>query len=277
MHKIFTQVIARVTKISTPISVSSLIISILYGLYRSVLKFSDFSLLGRGEVFVLVDKIVTYLFVLALVGLVLGSTTYVLAKTPLLKRVRNGQGKKIWKTTDPYEYLKWEGVWEIKDIEGKRVEYTRNATVRFLLPNVHTITDRIWGDGETMHDYRCSLGVPADVFDYGSSKKVVISFRENMNKGGVKRYTIARNILNGFTKAEEWIEEEPFYFVKAYTLRVIFPRERPCRRAVVSRKHPYLTKEVGERAFCRLNDGRQELRIRLKNVRRERIILRWWW
>ena len=277
MHKIFTQVLARVTKISTPISVASLIISVLYGLYRSVLKFSDFSLLGGGEVFILVDKIVTYLFVLALVGLVLGSTTYVMAKTPLLKRWKTDQGRKSGAATDPYEYLEWEAVWEIKDPEGKRVEYTRNATVRFLQPNVHSITDRIWGDGETMHEYWCSLGAPADVFDYGSSKKVVISFRENMNRGGVKRYTIARSILNGFTKAEEWIEEEPFYFVKAYTLRVIFPKERQCRKAVVSRKHPYLTREVGERAFFRLKDGRQELRVKLKNVRRERIILRWWW
>jgi len=276
MHKIFTQVLARVTKISTPISVTSLIISVLYGLYRSVLKFSDFSLLGGGEVFILVDKIVTYLFILALVGLVLGSTTYVLAKTPLLKRLA-AQGKKSGAATDPYEYLEWESVWDIKDTEGKRVEYTRNSTVRFLQPNVNVITDRVWGDGDTMHDYRCSLGVPADVFNYVNSKRVVISLRENKKKGAIERFTIARTILNGFTRSEEWIEEEPFYFVKSYVLRMIFPKERPCRRAVITRRQPYYTEKLAEKNFRRLDDGRWELRVRFKRLKREKVILRWWW
>ena len=273
MHKIFTQAV----RAATPISVASLIISVLYGIYRSVLKFSDFSLLGKGEIFILVDKIVTYLFVLALVGLVLGSSTYVLAKTPLLKRWGTGQGRKSRASTDPYEYLEWDAVWEIKDPEGKKAEYIRNNTVRFLQPNVHTITDRIWGDGDTMKEYRCSLGVPADTFDYGSSKKVVISLRENKKRGSVERFSISRTILNGFTKSEEWIEEEPIYSAKKYTLRVIFPPERPCKRATLTRRGPYITQELGEKAFRILEDGRQELRVALKNVRGDRIMLRWWW
>ena len=157
------------------------------------------------------------------------------------------------------------------------MEYTRNATIRILQPNVSVITDRIGGDGEVMHEYRCSLGVPADVFDYGSKKKVVISLRENKKRGAVEGVTIVRTILNGFTKDEEWIEEEPIYFVRKYGLRVIFPSERPCRRAVLTRREPYTTQELGEKAFRELEDGRQELRVALRNVRRDKIMLRWWW
>jgi len=271
------KLIQQISRISTPLSLSGLVITVLYGIYRSVLEFSDFSLLGKNETFILVDKIVSYLFILALVALVQGITAFVVTKTNLFKKWRVGRGKRSSKATDPYEYLEWEAVWEIKDPGGKRVEYIRNATVRFLQPNVSVITDRIGGDGEVIHDYRCSLGVPADVFDYGSSKKVVISLRENKKRGAVERFTIERTILNGFTKAEEWIEEEPIYFVKEYALRVIFPKERPCRRAVITRKQPYYTEELTEKNFRRLEDGRQEIRVRFKNVRRDRVMLRWWW
>ena len=135
------KLIQQISRISTPLSLSGLVITVLYGIYRSVLEFSDFSLFGKNETFVLVDKIVSYLFVLALVALVLGITAYVLTKTNLFKRWRTDRRKRSSEATDPYEYLEWEAVWEIKDPEGKRVEYTRNATVRFLHPNVSVITD----------------------------------------------------------------------------------------------------------------------------------------
>ena len=265
------------SKFSTPLSIASLVITVLYVLYRIVLENTSLELLREGEVFIIVDKVITYLFILALVGLILGSATYVMAKTPLFKRRKTGQGRKAAASTDPYEYLEWEAVWDIKDPKGKRAEYTRNMTVKFLQPNVQTITDRIWGDGETMHDYRCSLGVLADVFDYGSSKKVVISLRENRKKGSVGSFTISRTILQGFTRSEEWIEEEPMYSVKKYHLRVIFPPERPCKRAILTRRQPNTTQELGEKAFRELEDGRQELRLTLRNVRRDKIMLRWWW
>ena len=271
------KLIQQIARVSTPLSISGLVITVLYGIYRSVVEQSDFSLLGKSETFILVDKIVSYLFVLALAALCLGITAYVLTKTNLFKRWRADRRKRSSEATDPYEYLEWEAVWEIKDPEGKRVEYTRNATVRFLQPNVSVITDRIWGDGETMHEYRCSLGRPADVFDYVNSKRVMISLRENKKRGAIERFTIARTILNGFAGTEEWIEEEPFYFVKEYTLRVIFPKERRCRRAVVTRREPYMTQEVGEKAFRRLKDGRWELRVTFKKLWREKVILRWWW
>ncbi|MFC1888641.1 hypothetical protein ACFL4G_02680 [Thermodesulfobacteriota bacterium] len=277
MSNPYIRVTQLASKFSTPLSVTSLTITALYILYRIVLEKSDLDLLKEDEIFILADKIITYLFILALVGLVLGSTAYVLTKTPIIKRRKAGLWKHSSYSTDPYRYLEWEAVWDIKDPKGKRVEYTRGVTVRFLQPNVNVVTDRVWGDGDTMHGYRCSLGVPADIFNYGSSKKVVISLRENKKKGAVERFTISRTILNGFTRSEEWIEEEPIYSVKSYTLRVIFPKNRPCRRAVVTRKQPYLTQELRGKAFRMLNDGRQELRVSFRDLNRDKIMLRWWW
>ena len=65
--------------------------------------------------------------------------------------------------------------------------------------------------------------------------------------------------------------------MRKYGLRIIFPAERPPKRAILARREPYVTQELGEKAFRELEDGRQELRVALKNVRRDKIMLRWWW
>ena len=265
------------SKFSSPISIASLVIAALYVLYRIVLEKSDLELLREGEVFMIVDKVITYLFVLALVGLVLGVAAYVATRIGGLKRRKTVRKPARTSTNDPYEYLRWESTWDIKDPEGKTAEYTKKAAIRFLQPNVGIITDRVWGHGKTMNDYRCSLGVPSDVFDYGNSKKVVISLRENRKKGSVASFTISRTILQGFARSEEWIEEEPVYPVKRYVLRVIFPSERPCRRAVLTRQRANVTEEIVGEDFSRTANGRQELVVSFRNLGRERILLRWWW
>ena len=265
------------SKFSSPISIASLVIAALYVLYRIVLEKSDLELLREGEVFIIVDKVITYLFVLALVGLVLGVVAHVATRVGGRKRRKVARKPARTSSNDPYEYLKWESVWDIKDPAGKKAEYTKKAAIRFLQPNVGIITDRVWGQGETMHDYRCTLGVPSDVFNYGNSKKVVISLRENRKKGSVASLTISRTILQGFTRSEEWIEEEPVYPVKRYALKVIFPKGRPCRRAVFTRLRANVTEEIASEDFSQTADGRQELLVSFRNLGRERILLRWWW
>ena len=278
MSNLLVRVSQIASRFSTPLSIVSLAITVLYILYRIVLEKSDLELLREGEVFFIVDKIITYLFVLALVGLVLGIGAYVVTRIGRFKGQKRARKAKKAVSNDPYEYLKWESVWDIKDPEGKRVEYTRNMTIRFLQPNVNVITDRVWGNGKQMHDYRCSIGTPSDVFDYGDSKRVVISLRENKKKGSVTNFTISRTILDGFTREEEWIEEAPGHPVRRYSLRVIFPKERPCRRAVITRRQANVTEELSrEEAFRLTRDGRLEVMVSFKSLERETILLRWWW
>ena len=277
MAKPLFRVLRSRSNFKTPLSIVSLTITVLYVLYRIVLEESDLKLLQGGEVFVIVDKVVTYLFVLSLVALVLGIGASV--ATRIARSGRKPQTRKApqGSSNDPYEYLDWEAVWDIVDPGGGRVQYTKNLTIRFLQPNVNVITDRVWGNGETMRDYQCSLGIPSDVFDFGNSKKALISLRENKKKGSEEKFTISRTILNGFTREEEWIEEEPGYLVKRYVLRMIFPRGRPCRRAVLTRRRANVTEELPRDAFNLRVDGRQEIRVFLRNLHRERILLRWWW
>ena len=277
MPDLFYRVSRYASRFKTPLSVVSLTITGLYALYRLVLKKSDFNLLQGREVFVIVDKVVTYLFVLSLVGLVLGigaSVATGLGRSRIKRTSRKPQGRS---SGDPYEYLNWEATWDITDPAGERAEYVKNLTVRFLQPNVNVITDRIWGNGETMRDYRCSAGIPSDVFDFGNSKKVLISLRENKKKGMREYFTISRTILNGFTQEEEWVEEEPGYYAKRYVLRVIFPKGRLCRRAVLMRRRGNVTEELPGEAFNFTADGRQQVTVFLRNLHRERILLRWWW
>ena len=265
------------SKYSTPLSIVSVVITGLYGLYRIILEKSDFERFEAADAFLLVDKVVTYLFVLSLVGLLLGVGAF------LATRIGKPKGKAPMskptqgRSTDPYEYLKWVSIWDIKDADGQSVQYIKNLTVRFLQPNVSVITDRVWGNGETMCNYRSSLGTPADVFDYGQSRKVLISLRGNQKEGSEAHFTISRTIRGGFTKEEEWIEEDPGYFVKKYALRVIFPLDRPCRRAVLTLRRANVTEELSREAFNFTPDGRQEILVFLRDLQRERVLLRWWW
>jgi len=277
MSNLIVRVSQLASRFSTPLSIVSLAITVLYVLYRVVLDKSDLDLLREGEVFIIVDKVITYLFVLALVGLVLGVGAYVVTRIGRRRGRKKTLKAKEALSNDPHDYLKWESVWDIKDPAGKRVEYTRNMTIRFLQPNVSVITDRVWGNGETMHGYHCSLGVPSDVFDYGDSKRVVISLRENRKKGSVANFTISRTILDGFTRDEEWIEEGPGYPIKRYSLRVIFPKGRPCRRAVITRRQANVTEELSKEAFRLTREGRLEVVVSFKSLERETILLRWWW
>ncbi|MFC1888848.1 hypothetical protein ACFL4G_03725 [Thermodesulfobacteriota bacterium] len=45
----------------------------------------------------------------------------------------------------------------------------------------------------------------------------------------------------------------------------------------MTRRQPNTTQELGEKIFRELEDGRQELRLTLRNVQRDKIMLRWWW
>ena len=266
------------SRFSTPLSIAGLSITALYGLYRVVLEGDALGPLREGEAFVILDKAVTYLFVLSLAGLILGVGAHVATRIgPRVGGGRRPRRRTAAESNSPYEYLRWESTWDIKDGGGERVEHSKRLSIRFLQRNAGIITDRIWGNGEVMRDYRCSFGTPSDVFDYGDSKKVVISLRGNRKKGSVANFTISRTILKGFTRDEEWIEEDPVYPVRDYVLRVVFPMERPCRRAVLTRQRANVTEEVAKEAFGVTSDGRQELVVSVKDLGRDRVLLRWWW
>lgn len=75
-----TKLLKLATKIATPLSLASLVVLVLYLLFRTILTLPVFSQLAEGNTFLLLMAIINKLFVLALVGLVLGIGGYLLVQ-----------------------------------------------------------------------------------------------------------------------------------------------------------------------------------------------------
>ncbi len=71
-----TNLIKIATRIATPLSLASAIIMVLYLLYRLVLGLDIFTTLAENNTFLLLNSIVDKVFILAVVGLVLGIGSY---------------------------------------------------------------------------------------------------------------------------------------------------------------------------------------------------------
>ncbi|MDQ3818865.1 MAG: hypothetical protein M3362_14490 [Acidobacteriota bacterium] len=87
-------------KITTPLSLASLVIVVLYLLYRQVLGLSIFSNLDQTGTYQVVTQVLFYLFVLAIVGLILGMGLFVFTKVynpshPALPKEVGDDGLKV--------------------------------------------------------------------------------------------------------------------------------------------------------------------------------------
>lgn len=67
------------SKVRTPLALSGLIVVVLYGIYRQVLSLDIFSKVGETSTVVLIGGILDKLFWLAMVALVMGVASHVLA------------------------------------------------------------------------------------------------------------------------------------------------------------------------------------------------------
>src|SRR5437016_4959665 len=59
-----------------------------------------------------------------------------------------------------YEVLEYESTLELKDNQGKNAHFRKREKVRYLQNRIIAYQDQIWGDGETLRNYRCTPGIP---------------------------------------------------------------------------------------------------------------------
>ena len=81
---------------------------------------------------------------------------------------------------------------------------------------------------------------------------MLISLRETKNRGDVVEFSIERQVKDGFTKNEEWLEAETRYPTRRLRLQIVFPKGRECQRAKPVERR-------GEKYFGRRRDDRQTL------------------
>lgn len=177
-----------------------------------------------------------------------------------------------------YEILEYDARLEIMDPEGRDAVLTRHEVIRFLQDNVVAIHDHAWGDGEILAEYQCQPGRPVDIYQDGSKYNILISLRETKNRGDVIDLWIERVIKEGFTETTEWLETEIDHWAEHLKLSVVFPEERPCRRATLTQRSTDETVTLDGHHFSYLSDGRQILTWEKSRPKlHDRYTIKWRW
>ena len=177
-----------------------------------------------------------------------------------------------------YEVLDHDTTLELLDSAGKVAIVERRQKVRFRQDHVVAIADYAWGDGRIFAQYKCSPGVPVDVYEHGSKHTVLISLREAKSRGDVARFKMQRKILGGFIERSEWWETEIYHRTRHLKVNVIFPRDRHCQRATITQRSTSKTVALGVEHFQFLSDGRQRLSWEItRPVLHDVYTLKWRW
>ncbi len=191
------------------------------------------------------------------------------------------KARRAWKRSlyhGMYEILSYESTLEIVDSRGDTAVLRRRAVIRFLQDNVVAIHDHAWGDGQIFADYSCQPGTPVDFYKDGSKFNVLISLRETKNRDDIMEFWVERTIRQGLLQQIEWLETEIDHWTKDLRLSIIFPKERPCRRATVSKRSTGKASVMSLKHFALLPDGRQKLTWETKNPKlHDRYSMRWVW
>jgi hypothetical protein len=177
-----------------------------------------------------------------------------------------------------YEILDYDAVLELRDAKGKTAVFKRRQKVRFLQNRITAYQYEAWGDGELFADLKCSPGVVADRYRHGLRHVVLISLRETKNRGDMAEFNIERTIKNGFTGSTEWFQTELNFRTHRVRVAVIFPRRRPCKRAILMQRSRNRTEVLGDANLSLLPDGRQMLAWeKAKPPVNELFTLKWTW
>ncbi len=174
-----------------------------------------------------------------------------------------------------YEILVFETILELKDTEAR---ISKHQQVKFLQENIIAFQDYVWGDGEVFEAYRCTPGIVVDRYQDGDRWNVLISLRETKNAGDITDFRIERTVRNGFTQNKEWFQMEIRHQTRQLKMSIIFPKQRPCKRAVLQERSRHHPTPLGQEHFVTLPDGRQLLTWETEKIQQFEIYtIKWTW
>lgn len=174
----------------------------------------------------------------------------------------------------PYEILdNYRATLTLEDPEGLRATFRRDEKIRFLQDGVSGILDHLWGDGVVVTYYHNEAGILEDWFKDQGRYHFVIGLRRPMRRGEELAFKVERTAMVGFTRGEEWLETTTDHPARQIERAIVFPAERPCRRATLS----YEGLEV-PLPVTRMGDGRSAVRFRIWQPRVDTpYTARWSW
>lgn len=133
----------------------------------------------------------------------------------------------------PYEVLDYQSTLVLHDPEGLQATAVRRQRVRFLQNGVSALLDHFWGDGAAATNYEHTGGPVVDTFSDQGVEHVVIQLKRAMARGEELEFGVARTIVGGFQKDEEWLETVVDHPVDRVMRTIVFPGDRPPHNAVL--------------------------------------------
>ena len=190
-------------------------------------------------------------------------------------------GLKLWNGMaheGMYEVLEHVATLELQDKNGIKALVRKRQKVRYLQNNIIAFQDQAWGDGEILINYRCTPGTVVDSYRPGLKTFLLISLRETKRRGDVDDFNIQWGIRNGFLRKTELLETEISHKTRQLTIRVIFPEDRPPKRAWIIESLRRRKQLLGKDSQVRMRDGRWLISWETKQPRlNERYQLQWEW
>lgn len=135
--------------------------------------------------------------------------------------------------TSPYEILDYQATLTLEDPKGMKATFKRNEEVRFLQNGVAGILEHAWGEGIILTSFHHQAGTIEDSFKDEGKRHLLVGLKRAMAKGESLRFEVVRKVMAQFTRDEEWVETMKDHPIRRLAYSVIFPKERPCQRAVM--------------------------------------------
>lgn len=177
-----------------------------------------------------------------------------------------------------YEVMDYETNLELCDPEGKEAVVKKKEKVRYLQNNVIAFQDQAWGDGKILLNYHCSPGTPVDRYRWGYKHHILISLGQVKSRGDIDEFQISWGIRRGFLSPTGFWGTEISHQTKRVAVRVIFPKHRVPKTALVLEKNRQKTVDLGKDSFKRLRGGNWEIFWEKYAPRLyEQYILKWEW
>ncbi len=177
-----------------------------------------------------------------------------------------------------YEILEYDSTLELLDSHGHQAIFRKRQKVRFLQDHIIAFQDYAWGDGDIFAEYRISPGTAVDRYQEGDRWNILVSLRSTKTKDDIEEFHIERKVRNGFTTGDEWHQVEIRHATKQLRIAVIFPKDRPCRTALLQERSRNRSIELDNNSYVKLVDGRQMIQWQSSRIRHLEIYtLRWQW
>jgi len=135
------------------------------------------------------------------------------------------------------------------------------------------VLDHAWGHGILASDYENSAGRLEGSYKDEQWHHFVVALRRRMGRGDVLQFRVRREARAGFLQPEGWLESTMDHPIAELRPSVVFPKDRPCRWAVL---------EAGAKSMRlrihRYRDGRTAVHVRIPRPRPfVRYTIRWRW